>query len=242
MAGREHWGVRAGATVTKPDPSSFTTTPDPRPPDAQPRAPACRRDTEVPAARRAQSQCGQAKSPRPRAPGRTHRAGQKPLGLALGDHGQKRCGTCSHSPFKLRSCRGTVRGHTADTHPGRDAPPGKPKGCIGSSSRRFLVFLFPDVAVADSWEKEKGKKKKKVPGSSGWKVSAKPPPDAAVPPKSSPSPDKAAAAARASCTNSQRMLSRWLPGWVLVGVSCPSHPEWHPKEILHLYKIECQRD
>lgn len=86
--------------------------------------------------------------------------------------------------------------------------------------------LSPAVAVADSWEKEKGRKKKKILGSSRWKVSAKPPPNAAVPPKSSPSPDKAAAAAaRASCTNSQRMLGRWLPGWVLVGVSCPSHPE-----------------
>lgn len=121
---------------------------------------------------------------------------------------------------------GDSRGHRADTHPGRDAPRGEPKGCIGSNSRRLLAFLSPAVAVADSWEKEKGRKKKKILGSSRWKVSAKPPPNAAVPPKSSPSPDKAAAAAaRASCTNSQRMLGRWLPGWVLVGVSCPSHPE-----------------
>lgn len=187
----------------------------------QPQDPACRRDPEVPAARRAQSPRGEAKPPRPRAPGRTHRAAQKPLG---GQPGPWAGEMQDLWPLTFRAALppGDSRGHTADTHPGRDTPPGEPKGGIGSSSRRFLVSLSPAVAVADSWEKEK---EKNVLGSSRWKVSAKPPPNAAVPPKSSSSPDEAAAAARASCTNSQRMLGRWLPGWVLVGVSCPSHPE-----------------
>lgn len=59
--------------------------------------------------------------------------------------------------FRAALPPGDSREHTADTHPGRDAPPGEPKGGIGSSSRRFLVLLSPAVAVADSWEKEKKK-------------------------------------------------------------------------------------
>lgn len=65
-------------------------------------------------------------------------------------------------PLTVRAAllRGDTRGHKADTHPGRDALRGEPKGCIGSNSRRLLAFLSPAVAVADSWEKEKGRKKK----------------------------------------------------------------------------------
>lgn len=130
------------------------------PPPRQPRGPACRRDTEVPAARRAQSLRGQAKSPRPRAPGRTHRAGQKPLRQAAGTAGRRDVGLVA---THRSSC--APAGEQWGTHgrhsPGRDAPPGEPKGCIGASSRRFLVFLSPTVGVANSWEKRRRKKKKK---------------------------------------------------------------------------------
>lgn len=102
---------------------------------------------------------------------------------------------------------GDGRGRTAGAHRGRDAPPGEPIGCMGSSRRRFLLFLSPHRRRRRRRLLGKRKKKKKrVLGRSCWKVSAKPPPSAAVPPKFSPSPDEAAAAARASCTNSQRML------------------------------------
>ncbi|EGV97850.1 hypothetical protein I79_015071 [Cricetulus griseus] len=45
--------------------------------------------------------------------------------------------------FRAALPPGDSRGHTADTHPGRNAPPREPKGGIGSSSRRFLVFTLP---------------------------------------------------------------------------------------------------
>lgn len=146
---------------------------------------------------------------------RSHSAGSR-------DRGQERCRTCGHSPSEPRSNRGTV-GDTRRTL--------IRAGTLLPESQRAALAPAADASLSHSPQPSlsltpgKKKKKKKVPGNSRWKVSAKPPPNAAVPPKSSPSPDEAAAAARASCTNSQRMLGRWLLGWVLVGVSCPSHPE-----------------
>lgn len=78
----------SGTVQLYPSPTGHHSLPPP-PPGRATSGPACRRDTEVPAARRAQSQCGQAKSPRLRAPGRTHRAGQKPLRLGLGTTGRR---------------------------------------------------------------------------------------------------------------------------------------------------------
>lgn len=152
MAGRRHWGVRAGAAVPKPDRSSFTTTPAPRTRNlGAPRAAATLR-SPPPAEHKA---CTVRQSHRGRAP---------PAGRT--EQGRSHSGEMWDLwPLTVQAALlpGNSGGHTAETHPGRVAPPGEPKGCIGASSRRFLVFLSPTVGVANSWEKE-GKKKKKVPG------------------------------------------------------------------------------
>lgn len=115
------------------------------------------------------------------------------------------------------------RGRTEGAHRGRGAPPAEPRGCLGSTWRRFPLFL----SARRRRRRLLGKKKKRVPGSSCWKVSAKPPPSAAVPPKSSPSPDEAAAAARAAQTLGA--CSGRRPGSDPSGCFSSRHPEGAPE-------------
>lgn len=134
----------------------------PPPPGCATSGPACRRDTEVPAARRAQSQCGQAKSPRPRAPGRTHRAGQKPLRLALGTTGRRDAGLVATH----RSSCAPAGGQSGDTRQTLIRA-----GTLLPESQRAASAPAADSSLSSSSQpslppgkKKKEKKKKKSPG------------------------------------------------------------------------------
>jgi hypothetical protein len=171
--------------------------------------------------------------PRPRAPGRAR--GEAPRR----EPRSQPLSSLAHSAHGSRQRAGGTAGRAdrrrAATHRRRWAPCATPaRGQLGTrggdssghrrSSRRTeglhwlkqqtlpslpLPTPPPSPPPGKKKKEKKGERGERVLGSSCWKVSAKPPPSAAVPPKSSPSPDEAA---RASYTNSQRMLGRWLPG------------------------------
>lgn len=149
----------SGLVQLCPRRGSHHSLPATPPTTTQPRSSACDRDPEVPATRRAQSLRGQAKPPRPRAPGRAHRAAQKkslwrPGGRAAGTTGRRDAGCVATHRL---SC--APAGGQSGTHGGHSSGQGRSsrrtKGLHWLQQRRFLAVLSPAVSVADSWGKKK---------------------------------------------------------------------------------------
>lgn len=131
-------------------------------PPLQPQDPACRCDPEVPAARRAQSPRGEAKPPRPRAPGRTHRAAQS-HSAGSRDLGQERCRTCGHSPSEPRSNRGTV-GDTRRTliRAGTLLPESQRAALAPAADASLSHSPQPSLSLTPGKKKRKKKKKSRA--------------------------------------------------------------------------------